>query len=1800
MPTKPTSSATKAERREFRAGQKQRPMMTELYRRAEAQLRSQRRNQKTKPGRPVFEADPARQLHELQVHQVELEMQNVELQKVRDELEIALEKYTDLYEFAPVGYFTLAPDSTIRLVNLTGTVLVGVGRARLVGQTFAGLLAVEARSEFHSFLKQVFAAQTRLSRDFELLRPGLPPRAVNMEAQRLPDGRQCRAVLVDITARLQAEQNVRESEERFRVMANAMPQLAWIARPDGHILWYNQRWYDYTGTTLKQMEGWGWQRVHDAAVLPKVLKRWKASIATGEPFDMTFPLRGADGLFRPFLTRIIPLKNADGQVVQWFGTNTDVAEQQRAEEKVRVSEVRYRRLFEAAHDGVLILDPATRKITDANPFMTELLGHQHAQLVGKELFEIGLLEDEAASRKMFRVLKKTHEVRYDDLPLKNRSGRHQEVEVVANLYRENGHTVIQCNIRDITTRKAAERQLAEKARLLDLSHDAIIVRDMQGRIRYWNHGAEQLYGWSQPEALGKVGRDLLQTEFSTPVKRMTAELRRAGHWTGELVQTSRAGRRITVLARLTLDRDGQNRPVAVLENFTDITKRKQVEDALHQSEHNLAAELAATQHLHQVSTQLIQADHVEELYEKILDTLVTIMRSDFASIQMFCPERGELRLVGFRGFNPQGAKYWEWVRPTSESTCGVALRTGQRSIVPDVRKCEWMAGSADLQAHVQIGIQAVQTTPLFSHSGALIGMLSTHWREPHDPSASELRIMDVLARQAADLIERKQAEEQLQQNNRTFLSLIQNAPFGLYVVDAQFRLSQVSTASQKVFANICPLIGRDFEEVVRTAWPDPFASEVLARFRHTLETGDPYAAPNTVQQRHDNMAVESYDWKIERMTLPNGQFGVVCYFYDMTERNLAATALRESEERYRNLFDSIDEGFCVIEMIFDEDNKPVDFLFLEANPAFEKQSGVTEATGRRMSEIVTAGVEAHWFETYGQVALTGEPVRFTNECKPLSRWFDIYACRVGGPESRKVAVVFSDITERKKTEQELAERARLLDLSHDAIVVRDMEGHIRYWNRGAEELYGWSRQEALGKISHLLLQTKFSTPLKQMTEELYRTDRWIGELGHATRAGRHLIVLARKTLDRDGQGQPVAVLENLTDITARKQGEEALRASEARFRTAVGVVTSLIWTNNAEGLMEGEQPGWASFTGQALAEYQGYGWAKAVHPQDGPPTVAVWKRAVAEKSIFEFEHRLRRRDGAWRLCSVRAVPVLDENGQIREWVGVHTDITERKQAEAALRESEERFRTLFASAPMGVFACDRNAVIEHCNQRAVEMWGREPECGVERYCGSVKLWQPDGTLLPHEKSPMVEVLRTGQPALNVEISIQRPDGSLLPALVNIAALKNAEGEITGAITSFMDITERKQAEDMLRRSEAMFTALVEQSPLGVYVVDQQLRLQQVNPRAMSFFAGIEPLLGRSFSEILQAVWPHRVATEVLKRFRQTLQTGEPYQSPEFTERRRDTGLKQTYEWQIQRVTLRAGEQGVVCFFSNITARKKAEEAQRRLEVITATNLGLHKEIMRRQAVEDSLRKSEQHQKLLVKQAQQLAYQVRHAEEAERLRISRELHDQVAQTLVGINLQIGALTAHLSAPTLGFHEQLTKTQRLVEKSVDIVHAFARDLRPTLLDDLGLVPALDSFVKSFMERTGLPVRFTCFAGVEKLDNAKRTVLYRIAQEALNNVHKHAHATLVEMDICQLARHVIMTIQDNGRGASTDLILKAKGRRLGLVGMRERLEMVGGSFKILGVKGQGTTVQAKVPFRTVPLGGNSLPRVLLTIKG
>ncbi|MGO8763989.1 MAG: sensor histidine kinase [Limisphaerales bacterium] len=273
-------------------------------------------------------------------------------------------------------------------------------------------------------------------------------------------------------------------------------------------------------------------------------------------------------------------------------------------------------------------------------------------------------------------------------------------------------------------------------------------------------------------------------------------------------------------------------------------------------------------------------------------------------------------------------------------------------------------------------------------------------------------------------------------------------------------------------------------------------------------------------------------------------------------------------------------------------------------------------------------------------------------------------------------------------------------------------------------------------------------------------------------------------------------------------------------------------------------------------------------------------------------------------------------------------------------------------------------------------------------------------------------------------------------------------------------------------------------------------------------------------------------------------------------------------------------------------------SQRTVE-LAASNLELEKEIVQRKAVEAALKKSEHHYGELLSQSDRLQEQLRQlsrqtlmAQEEERREISRELHDVIAQTLTGINVRLAALAREAATNTKGLNRNIARTQRLVERSVDIVHQFARDLRPAVLDDLGLIPALHSFAKYFSKRTGILVHLKAFAEVEQLDMAKRTVLFRIAQEALTNVARHAQASRVEVNIQKLPDTIRMRIKDNGKSFQVNRILHGKGgKHLGLLGMRERLEMVGGHFSIESTPGKGTTVTAQIPPGKPARGGESL---------
>lgn len=324
----------------------------------------------------------------------------------------------------------------------------------------------------------------------------------------------------------------------------------------------------------------------------------------------------------------------------------------------------------------------------------------------------------------------------------------------------------------------------------------------------------------------------------------------------------------------------------------DLIEQWQAREELRRSEARLAAELRDTRQLQTISSQFLQEDDMQSLYGQIVDAAMGLMKADAGSIQMLEPGTHELLMLAGRGVDAEGGEFWRHVTTRSSSSCGESLRTGRRCIIPDVEEWDFAAGSEDLRQFRRNGLRALQSTPLISRTGQMVGMISTHWKEPQTPSEQELRLLDVLARQAADLIERQAAGDKL----------------------------------------------------------------------------------------------------------------------------------RASEEKYRSLFESIDEGFCLIEVLFNEQNKPCDYRFIEANPAFEKHTGLQDVIGQTMRHLAPDHDE-HWFETYGRIAVTGTAERFELPAEALRRFYDVYAFRVGDPQQHRVAVLFDDITGRKQTEDILRKEA---------------------------------------------------------------------------------------------------------------------------------------------------------------------------------------------------------------------------------------------------------------------------------------------------------------------------------------------------------------------------------------------------------------------------------------------------------------------------------------------------------------------------------------------------------------------------------------------------------------------------------------------------------------------------------------------------------------------------------------------------------------------------------------------------------
>lgn len=517
-------------------------------------------------------------------------------------------------------------------------------------------------------------------------------------------------------------------------------------------------------------------------------------------------------------------------------------------------------------------------------------------------------------------------------------------------------------------------------------------------------------------------------------------------------------------------RDETGAVAGVFCHAMDSTAHVRATTLLRQSEASLAVELDDTQQLQRISSRYItNGVNIDALYTEILDVARALMRADFASLQHLVPERQALMLLAYQGFTPAAARHWEWVRADDTTACGIAMARVEAITVPDVELWELVAGTTDLEHFRACGIRAILSTPLIARDGRLVGMLSTHWRHVHQPSARELRLLEVVARQAADLIERRCASDALRANQGLLRAAEERQAFLLKLSDAIRPLNdavaiqetatrllgehlgvtrvvyaEFVTDGDREFvvvqrehrtADVISLIGRHPAERFATDIAAVRGGRLVAVADAELENtsderkaawraigvrarlGIPLVKAGTLRAVFGLHDVNPHPWTAAEIALVSE---VAERTWDAVERGRAESALRESEEKYRTLFDTIDEGLSVIDLIFDGAGAVVDYRVVSVNAAFAQHPGLVGVVGKRGRDLEPA-VEPYWLEIYGDVVRTGIARRFENYHAATGRWYLVYASRLGGDDSRRLTVVFTDITVRKQTEAALRE-----------------------------------------------------------------------------------------------------------------------------------------------------------------------------------------------------------------------------------------------------------------------------------------------------------------------------------------------------------------------------------------------------------------------------------------------------------------------------------------------------------------------------------------------------------------------------------------------------------------------------------------------------------------------------------------------------------------------------------------------------------------------------------------------------------
>lgn len=1092
--------------------------------------------------------------------------------------------------------------------------------------------------------------------------------------------------------------------------------------------------------------------------------------------------------------------------------------------------------------------------------------------------------------------------------------------------------------------------------------------------------------------------------------------------------------------------------------------------------------------------------------------------------------------------------------------------------------------------------------------------------------------------------------------------------------------------------------GLTLEESYGTGWSIPFHPDHRQAARdawsHATRSGEKYSIECRLRD-----ADGDYRWfLIVGEPLKDGAGNVVRWFgtcTDIEELKQAEEALRESEERFRALVTASSDMLYRMSpdaremrqlqgrgFVSDVETPTANWLQKLVPP--EDHARTLLAINQAVLGKSTFQVEHRVIRddgTIGWVFSRAVPLRDTNG--NIVEWFG----------------AASDITDRKKAEESLGRQAALLDLAHDAILVRADDDTVSFWSQGAQATYGFTPAEALGQVTHQLLSTRFPGPLAEIKRDVVEKGRWEGELVHIRKDGREITVDSRWAVQRDSSGRAMGFMEVNRDITDRKQMEQGLRESRDRLALAQQIARaasfdldlkahSVVWSEELQQLY-GIGPGEPNVDMKT--------WADWVLPEDRGRLLADFAAALETGEVITQFRICRRDNGEIKWIDGRGRVLRDHNGEPARMIGFSIDITEQKVKEEELRQSiaRERVRATELEAFMNVvpgaifIAHDPECRYIYGNRATHKLLRREP--GDNLSLSAPEGEKPanfrimrNGIEIPPHELPVQKAALTGQPVESSELNLIFDDGISVTWFGGAAPLLDERGRPRGSIGVFVDITERKRAEQALQDSEERLR--LAQEAAGISHFDWNLVTGEAN-----WSDSLKRLVGSAPTSTLES-WDKLslVHPDDRHAFQRQLESAISGQSSKVSISYRSTTQAGEPCWRLCEARVQNDEKGrpvrMLGVIADITAHKQAErmhqieQERKHLEAgigtladgvlladatgqllsmnLAATRLfgfdsdasappnlrgftelfeiteldgnpvpvdewpvarvlrgevanpvelrcrnrktgrnwiasygcapvldeagaiimvvvGVHDTTADRAASEEMRRANAA--------LHDLSGQLLRLQDDERRRIARELHDGTVQVLSAALMNLTVLSESAEV------HKLEVENRLVSKTLDLAQQCVKELRtmsyllhPPTLDELGLAAALRSWIDGFSERTGIPIDIAMPDDLGRLDPDVETALFRITQEALGNVHRHAESTTAGVRLGISKNTIVLEIVDDGKGFDWGASGKSVPDRkfgVGLLGMRERAIQLGGSLDVDSRPGS-TVIRVTLP--------------------